>query len=964
VNKFQKLFSKLNSQQKKAVTQIEGPILCLAGPGTGKTQVLILRIAEILKRTQMNPYNILCLTFTDTASSEMRQRLISLIGNEGFDATISTFHSFSQSIITEFPDLFGYLSNDKNFSFGDLKPLDDLSRFKIIEKIILKKNWQHLKPAKQNLHYLEKIVKAIAEIKRERLTEKNILADDKKKRSINKKIKRTKELFNFYKLYQKELEKNGFYDYEDMINWVVDEMETNHDLALALQERYQYILIDEYQDSNNAQIALVKNLTSFYGNKANVFAVGDPNQSIYRFQGASDYNIKWFKKHFKKTQIIDLKINYRSSQNLIDKATRIIHPTPTPADSGSWVDILTANTKQKGQFNLIEYENQNLEVSNIAIAIKNLIKNKTKASDIAILVRQNNQINNYLEALARQNIPYQTLKPGNIFESPIIYKILAIYRFLVNPHIRENWGELALYLREIIGLDQMDKLLKTNARKFIANQKTQKGVRPSTRAVIENFLAMSKNLPGMPSAKVMQNICDEIKILPAIIKKPDKLELLSSVQTLFDMAKQTTASSLNFIIDIDSMIRLKISRESQPFLLGEENAVVVQTIHQAKGREYSAVFLPEMQERLWQKNERDYFAFSLDSKKIDKKNENQISKDEAKRLFYVGLTRAKKNLIVSYSKNRDDKKNDMSRLFFQLSEKEKIEMKNDSLSLAQKRIVSGALPIKKLFMQKTEKAYLADKVKNFVMTPTSFNSYIKCPQDFLYKHIFRIPQIKKPALSYGTAVHQAMEIFAKKYITLGKLPSQDFLIKNFIDAIAKEVLDKNELKNLSAQGVKLLENYYEKKSQEMLKPIWLEYDFKKHHIHLDEIQLSGKIDKIEWLDKKRAMVRVVDYKTGRARSENEIRGLTAKKDESYLNQLKFYWLLGQLDGRFSTKWKIGEVTLDFLDDDFRFKRRSFVFSDKEINELKNKIREVSKNIQALKFPHLENSSKPCDWCGK
>ena len=468
----------------------------------------------------------------------------------------------------------------------------------------------------------------------------------------------------------------------------------------------------------------------------------------------------------------------------------------------------------------------------------------------------------------------------------------------------------------------------------------------------------------MPPAKVMQSICDEINILPAVIKKPDKLELLSSVQTLFDMAKHTTASSLNFIIDIDSMIRLKISRESQPFLLGEENAVVVQTIHQAKGREYSAVFLPEMQEKLWQKNERDYFAFSLDGKKIDKINENQIAKDEAKRLFYVGLTRAKRNLIVSYSKNRDDKKNDMSRLFFQLSEKEKIEIKNDSLSLAQKRIVSNALPIKKLFIQKTEKAYLADKVKNFVMTPTSFNSYIKCPQDFLYKHIFRIPQIKKPALSYGTAVHQAMEIFAKKYIALGKLPSQDFLIKNFIDAIAKEVLDKTELKNLSAQGVKLLENYYEKKSQEMLKPIWLEYDFKKNHIHLDKIRLSGKIDKIEWLDKKRAVVRVVDYKTGRARSENEINGLTAKKDESYLNQLKFYWLLGQLDGRFSAKWKIGEVALDFLDDDFRFKRRSFIFTENEIDELKNKIREVSKNIQALKFPHIETSGKPCDWCGK
>lgn len=467
MNKFQKLFSKLNSQQKKAVTQIEGPVLCLAGPGTGKTQVLILRIAEILKRTQMNPYNILCLTFTDTASNEMRQRLISLIGNEGFDTTISTFHSFSQSIIAEFPDRFGYLSKDKNFSFGDLKPLDDLSRLKIIEKIILKKNWQHLKPAKQNLHYLEKIVKAISEIKRERLTENNILADDKKDRSLGRKIERTKELFNFYKLYQKELEKNGFYDYEDMINWVVDEMETNRDLALALQEHYQYILIDEYQDSNNAQIALVKNLTSFYGNKANVFAVGDPNQSIYRFQGASDYNIKWFKKHFKKTQVIDLKTNYRSSQNLIDKANVLI-------ESKQKSKSLLANTNQKGRFNLIEYENQNLEVSNIAIAIKNLIKNKTKASDIAILVRQNNQINNYLEAMAKQNIPYQTLKPGNIFESPIIYKILAIYRFLINPNIRENWGELALYLREIIGLDQMDKLLKTNARKFVVNPKTKK----------------------------------------------------------------------------------------------------------------------------------------------------------------------------------------------------------------------------------------------------------------------------------------------------------------------------------------------------------------------------------------------------------------------------------------------------------------------------------------------------------
>ena len=954
---FDQLYLQLNPQQKRAVNTIEGPILCLAGPGTGKTQVLTLRVANILKRSQMNPYNILCLTFTDTASSEMRERLVSLIGNEGFDATIATFHSFSQSIIAEFPDLFGYLVKDKNFSFSDLKPLDDLSRYKIIEKIILKNDWQYLKPAKQNLHYLEKIVKAISEIKRERLTNKNILAENKKDRSLQKKIDRTKELFDFFKFYQKELAKNGFYDYEDMINWVVDEIESNHELALILQERYQYILIDEYQDSNNAQIALVKNLTSFYGAKANVFAVGDPNQSIYRFQGASGYNIEWFKKYFPKAKIINLNTSYRAHQNLLDNAKVVI-------SDGKKTEKLKSSQTGKGNFNLIEYETQDQEIDSVAIAIKHLIKNGAKAKNIAILVRQNNQIKNYLDALARHNIPFQTLKPGNIFESPIVFKTLAIYRFLIQPQKREYWGELIFYLRKNLGLDQTGKLLKLTVGDFLKNTNKQNKVNSRTRQLIKQLLQISENLTDLPPAKILQEISDCVGITKNSIAKPNKLELLADLKSLFDLAKNSQKNSLDFIVDIDAMIRLGLGRDSAPLLFGEENAVIAQTIHQAKGREYETIFLPEMQENLWLKNDREHFAFSLDHKKNDKDISRQIAENEARRLFYVGLTRAKKNIFVSYAKNRDDGKNNPSRLTHKLRQKEKIKIMGDELSKAKKRVIKEYQTISPTRYSKNEKAFLADAVKNFILTPTSFNSYLKCPQDFLFKHIIRIPQIKKPFLSYGTAIHKAMEIFAKKFIATNALPSKNFLIDGFLQAIAKEPLGKKESDSLISQGEKLLDNYYKKIGRNWTKPIWLEYDFKKHNVHLDNIRLSGKIDKIEWLDKKRGLVRVIDYKTGRARSLNEIKGLTKKADESYLNQLKFYWLLGQLDGRFSAKWKIGEVALDFLDDDFKFKRRNFVFTENEIEELKNQIRVVHKNIQALKFPHIEMPGKPCDWCGK
>ncbi|KKU46916.1 MAG: UvrD/REP helicase [Microgenomates group bacterium GW2011_GWA2_46_7] len=327
---FAKAYKALNAEQKKAVDTIDGPVMVVAGPGTGKTQTLALRIANILLKTDTRPSSILALTYTESGARAMKNRLIALIGPAAYDVTISTFHSFCAEVIRQ---------NPADFTLDPAsEPLSELEKFKLIYGLISTSHLSDLRPVNAPYHYVKAILAAISNLKREGISPDRfdkLLASEQADfdssdlapsvaKVVAKNLAKNRELSILYRGYQKALTENQTFDFEDMINFVRDAFSNNDEFLRTYQERFQYFLVDEYQDTNSAQNELLQLLTSFWGDQANIFVVGDPDQSIYRFQGASIENMLGFFKQYPSASVITLSANYRSTQIILDAAESVI----------------------------------------------------------------------------------------------------------------------------------------------------------------------------------------------------------------------------------------------------------------------------------------------------------------------------------------------------------------------------------------------------------------------------------------------------------------------------------------------------------------------------------------------------------------------------------------------------------------------------------------------------------------
>jgi DNA helicase-2/ATP-dependent DNA helicase PcrA len=357
---FDELYKKLNLRQREAVDAIEGPVMVVAGPGTGKTQILTLRIANILKKTDTPPDAILALTFTEAGVAAMRKRLVEIIGSSAYRVGIFTFHSFCNDIIKRFPEQFPRIIGSINIS--------DIDKISVIKELLdngaalrghdadlrgkkfktPKIDLKILRPYGDTFYYLHPVRQKISELKRENISPDDLELKIKKLKleieaipdlhhekgaykgkikgkyeSTLKNIEKLKELLKLYRAYEKVLEERKLYDYEDMILEVIRALEEDEAFRLQVQEEYQYVLADEHQDANNAQNRVLELLTSFHQNP-NLFIVGDEKQAIFRFQGASLENFQFFQKKFPKARMIILEDNYRSTQTILDAAHSLL----------------------------------------------------------------------------------------------------------------------------------------------------------------------------------------------------------------------------------------------------------------------------------------------------------------------------------------------------------------------------------------------------------------------------------------------------------------------------------------------------------------------------------------------------------------------------------------------------------------------------------------------------------------
>lgn len=981
--KFDNLYQNLNAEQKDAVDSIEGPVLVIAGPGTGKTQILSMRIANILLKTDTQPYNILALTFTESGVNAMRERLFSIIGLESYKINIYTFHSFCQDLITNFPDKF--ISN------SSFKLISDIERVSIFKNIIDQTDLYKLKPFNAPYYYIRTITSKIKELKREGIDpykfEEYIKSSTELK---DEDIDKNFELLKVYIKYQEILKEKGLYDFEDMINYAVDVLLKDENFLLELQEKYHYILVDEFQDTNNAQLKLLYLLAEYWGAQANIFAVGDDDQAIYRFQGASTENIISFLNKYPTSKKIMLKENYRSNQDILDASISLISKNDLRISNKLEVDKNLKSSKglQEGLIENSEFSSSYLENYFICQKVKSLIDNGADPSEIAIIYRNNSDGEDIADMLSRHKIKYTIEGGQNILFSGIITRFLVLLSVIENiENASEDINLFTLLNYEFIDCEPLDvlKLARfASVKKFNLfdalesrdninlNLKHPEKIKEWLNKLVFFYNESKKKL----LYDFIQLVIEESGFLDWILSLPERLELLNILNSFLIAVKninllENDITLKRFLNYVDLMKEHSIAISEQNLMLSRDN-IRLMTAHKSKGLEFDYVFIPKFIDKKWGNSvTRDllklpYSLIYNATSQMELINKDLDIEDE-RRLFFVSLTRAKSKIFITSSKLYIDKAKEVMPSQFLHEIDGKYVKKEDSKAFEE----ASSDIIKTLFVKSTkvttiddENAFIKESLSNFKVSASTLSSYLECHYKFKLDYLLKTPKPTERPLALGNAIHLSLK---NAYLRLSRGVSVDlpFLQLEFETALRAEFLNEKDFEEILKEGKQLIETYYKVYEQDfnsqkdiLFLEKWFGGAYNKTMI--DRISLIGRIDKVEVIDKQNKLIKIVDYKTGKPKSLNDILGKTAESDGSLYRQLIFYKLLVELDR--TINYKVAEVELDFIGDrKTKPVKHNFVIDSSEVEALKGLIKDVYNSIMSLNFEKTKDA-RICERC--
>jgi DNA helicase-2/ATP-dependent DNA helicase PcrA len=1018
LQKFAEEYNRLNEQQRTAVDHIEGPVMVIAGPGTGKTQILAARIGKILLETDVLPSNILCLTYTDSGAIAMRRRLLEFIGADAYRVNIFTFHAFCNEVIQENLSLFEKTSLD---------PISELERIELLKQLIdelpknnpLKryrgdvyyeiKNLQSLfstmkkegwKPdfINEKIHdYLEDLPNRDEFIYKRKYREFN--AGDLKQSAIDEQKERMEKLraaVNQFDIFQQKMRSRNRYDFDDMINWVIKVFEENKQVLSNYQERYQYILVDEYQDTSGTQNNLVSLLISYW-DKPNVFVVGDDDQSIYRFQGANVENMQAFADTYKDDLArVVLVNNYRSTQPILNVSKALIDRNQERLINkmeGLSKDLLSSNAKISNLTHpplFHSYETQRQEMIGITLKVEDIIAKGVSPHRVAIIYKENK----YGEELAKyfrlRNIPLYSKRNMNLLEIPLAKQLVLLLNYLASEHYIPFSGDEMLF--EILHFNwfnippiEIAKLSIAAAEKRYGEDKTtlrsllhqrslqqpkdlfDKGANEELKKasrIIEDLIAA---VPNYTLQGLFEKIVRNGGVLQYIMQQPDKHWLLQVLTGLFDFIKEETRR--NPSLNLKQMVNIfdLMENEDLPLPLvqtsGSDKGVNLLTAHGSKGLEFEYVFFAGTNSNSWEKKRKPGGGFSLPDT-IFTSQPKRVEEEELRRLFYVALTRAEQHLIVSYCcMNNDGKELEPSMFIAEIREQHKLEI--------EKKIITGETEAEFqsiLFnaeavpeIEKMEKDVVERILEKFVMNVTALNNYLKCPLEFYFKNLVRIPSPKNEATEFGSAVHYALEqLFRKMQAAESFAPIVDF-IADFTWHMNRhrESFTSEQFNRRMEYGVEVLTNYYNKYIDKWNRIVAVERNISK--VIVNGVPVKGKLDKLEFNGTE---VNVVDYKTGDPdKAKPKLEGPNDKEENGgdYWRQAVFYKLL--VDNYDQKKWKVISSEFDFIEPDKKkdYRKAKIVIRPEDLTKVSEQIKKVWDKIQAHDF-YTGCGKEDCHWC--
>jgi len=889
----------LNEEQKMAVTHQEGPLLIVAGAGTGKTMVITRRLAWLIFSGLAKPDEILALTFTDKAAEEMEERVDVLLPYGYVDLWISTFHSFGERILKDNALEIGL---DPNFKL--LTPVD---AWQLIRQNLNQFKLNYYRPLGSPTRFLQALVQHFSRLKDENVKpgEYLELAEKKIKQAKNEQEKeeaeKMLEVANAYQVYEKIKEQEGYLDFGDLIIKTLELFQKRPSILEKYRKKFKYILVDEFQDTNWAQYELLKLLAA---PKNNLTVTGDDDQSLYRWRGAAYTNLIQFSKDYPQTKIIVLKENYRNKQNILDLAYKFIqlnNPDRLEAQLAEKKETEISLTKKlktvrkgKGIIQHLHLKTQEEEANEVVKKIINLKKENRQLlwSDFAILVRANDYADLFVQKLSQTEIPHQFIASRGLYRKPEIMDLISFLKLLDNYH--ESTALYRFISLPIFHFDSLDlmNLMHYSRRKNLSlfetfEQSNILAIKPETKKEIAKILEIVRKFTELAKKKtvgqVLYQFIEESGLLKIWSKEKtsEDYERIAHLRQFFKKIEEFERTNEDCSIKaFIEQINLEMEAGEEGALKGliEEGpeAVKVMTVHQAKGLEFSYVFIVNLVDKRFPSIERKEpieVPVELIKEIIP---EGDYHLQEERRIFYVAMTRARDGLFFTSAEDYGGtRKKKVSRFLQEIGLVREIE----PIHSQQQKLKLTLPTIDKSLLKNRENVEILPQKFSF----TQLQVFEICPKQYKYAYTLNLPRRPKFTFSFGHSIHNTLRDFYLRYQETKKIPTLEELLeiyeKNWIDEWYESKEQELERKEKGRQS---LIEFYKKHEGKFKIPKFIEQGF---NIKIGNYTLKGFIDRVDVLETKKDKsgfdrVEVIDYKTGEV----------PKEKRSEIDQLLIYAL--------------------------------------------------------------------------
>lgn len=880
---------KLNKEQRAAIRHGDGPLLIIAGAGTGKTTVVTERIKHIIAKGLAKSSEILALTFTEKAAREMEERVDVALPLGYTQMWISTFHAFCDRILRRETLHIGL---DPRY-----KLMTQTETIQFVRKNLFEFELEYFRPLGNPNKFIEGMLAHFSRLADEDISPMDYIQWVQKSKIQNLKsqnrveearegeeseIAKWNELANAYQTYRELKVKNGVMDFSDLIGETNTLFRKRRNVLEEYRKQFKYVLVDEFQDTNVAQYELIKLLTPSE-NKPNLTLVGDDSQSIYKFRGAAISNILKFTSDYKNAKTFLLTKNYRSGQNILDVSYKLIqfnNPDTLEVRLGINKKLESVRSKQSGikgekdeEVLFIHEKRVENEADRVALEIKNLIsdsRNNLNYGDFAILVRANNHAEPFMRSLERHGLPYQFLGPGKLFRQPEIIFLISYLKVLYDLDDSQAFLKLlssdymSIVPRDLVRLSNSAK--KQNCSLFEVIEKAEDLVlTPETHKKLETLITVIKTqiekIHKASAGQLLYNFLETTELLPVILHPdtPEAEKRAKNITKFFDKLKtyevEHDDASVFAVVDyIDLASELGESPLASDMDWTEVNAINILSIHSSKGLEFPIVFLVNLvSQRFPTMERREQIPIPTDLIK-EVLPEGDYHLQEERRLAYVGMTRAKDRLYLTaadyYGDGKREKK--LSPFIF--------EALGEEVVSGQKSVVSKQLSILDYKLHTSDSLHIThnsqSKTKVNFLSYSQIQTFEICPLHYKLHYIYKLPTPATSAQSFGNSFHLTIKAFYEAVIN-GKKPTESLMTELLTGNWINEGYISRSHETKSFEKAKsFLHRYLGENFDPHILPIAMEAPFT---VSIDSLKIGGKIDRI---DKIGDTLHIIDYKTG------------------------------------------------------------------------------------------------------